>query len=760
MKYIPRSDSLKAKSILLIIIIVTVCISASALIASHLVHEQMTANYDNNKETTVESLSISLAPMLELYDYKLVERTITSTLEFDSVAYITVRDESGTLIRTSAKEDIPVESLDVVNVDIIGNEGLIGSLEIGFSNARINEHIRRTISALIFGLMGFFILAGVALYILVSRHIVEPLETFTKTIEGYSPGNISDRVKINRNDDIGALAASFNRMAENLEQADDKTQIALQKLKELEFIINQSQVIAFLWRNAEGWPVEFVSENIKQFGYTPQDFIDGDIAYTDIIHSDDMERVGNEVDMYSEQGITEFRQEYRIITKSGDIRWTDDVTWIRRDQNGNVTHYQGIVFDITERKRAEENLRDSEMKYSTLVEKGNDGIIIIQDGILKYVNSVMCEIAGFTKEEIVGKPFLDYVSLEYRDIVMERYEKRMMGNDVPNRYEIGIISKNGQTTPVEINATLIEYDDKPADMAIIRDNTEQKQIKDEMQKLNAELELRISERTADLQNNQQALVNVVEDLNVTTEELQNANKRLQELDRLKSMFIARTSHELRTPLNSIIGFTSILLEGWSGELNPEQTEQLEMVHTSGKHLLNLINDVIDISKIEAGKLDVFISEFKLREVMDEAVSVVRNDIDEKGLTLTVEVEDITLISDRRRLLQSILNLLSNAVKFTEKGNISIQTKSINSNINISVTDSGIGVKQEDIPKLFTPFVRLESPLTDRTSGTGLGLYLTKKLVMEALGGAVDVISEYGKGSTFTLIIPLKMEAQK
>ncbi len=320
--------------------------------------------------------------------------------------------------------------------------------------------------------------------------------------------------------------------------------------------------------------------------------------------------------------------------------------------------------------------------------------------------------------------------------------------------------KDGTKIDVEILTHPVKIGDEDRVLSIARDITERKQSMEEIRRLNEELEQRIKERTTDLQNSKQALVNIVEDLNMTAEELKNANKSLQELDRMKSMFIASTSHELRTPLNSIIGFTSILLEGWSGELNPEQKEQLEMVHASGKHLLNLINDVIDISKIEAGKLDVYISEFKLKEVVDEVVSVVRNDIDEKGLTLTMEVVDITLMSDRRRLLQSFLNLLSNAVKFTQRGNIAIQAKSINSKINISVTDSGIGVKHEDIPKLFTPFVRLETPLTDSTSGTGLGLYLTKKLTEEALGGTVDVISEYGKGSTFTLNIPVEMEEQK
>lgn len=161
-------------------------------------------------------------------------------------------------------------------------------------------------------------------------------------------------------------------------QAEDEMQTALQKRNELEFIINKSQVIVFLWRAGEHWPVEFVSDNIKQFGYTPQDFIEDRISYADIIHSDDLEWVGNEVDMYSEQGVTEFRQEYRIITKSGNIRWTDDITWVRRDQNGNITHYQGVVLDITERKQAEmelhklnEELEQRIIERTSQLEKAN-----------------------------------------------------------------------------------------------------------------------------------------------------------------------------------------------------------------------------------------------------------------------------------------------------------------------------------------------------------------------------------------------------
>jgi len=178
------------------------------------------------------------------------------------------------------------------------------------------------------------------------------------------------------------------------------------------------------------------------------------------------------------------------------------------------------------------------------------------------------------------------------------------------------------------------------------------------------------------------------------------------------------------------------------------------VLASGKNLLALINDVIDISKIEAGKLDVYIREFKLRDVVKEAEDNARPGIEEKGLALIVEVPDMTMKTDPRRLLQCLNNLLSNAMKFTEKGTIILKAKSINNMVDISVTDTGIGITGDNIQKLFEPFVRLESPLRSRTPGTGLGLYLTKKLVQEVLGGFVDVKSKYGSGSTFTLHIPV------
>jgi signal transduction histidine kinase len=266
-----------------------------------------------------------------------------------------------------------------------------------------------------------------------------------------------------------------------------------------------------------------------------------------------------------------------------------------------------------------------------------------------------------------------------------------------------------------------------------------------------------------LKESQQALMNIVEDLNEKTDELERANARLQELERLKSMFIASMSHELRTPLNSIIGFSSILHDEWLGKVTPEQKENLAIILRSGRHLLSLINDVIDVSKIEAGRIEVCIQEFDLYDLIMEGSAYVAKDIRDKGLELTIEAPHLPLVTDRQRLMQCLLNLLSNAMKFTERGEIALRARAVVPPdrpefplVEISVADSGIGIRGEDLSKMFSPFVRLVSPGQATIPGTGLGLYLTRKLCVEILRGDIRLTSEFGRGSCFTITIPARI----
>ena len=236
-----------------------------------------------------------------------------------------------------------------------------------------------------------------------------------------------------------------------------------------------------------------------------------------------------------------------------------------------------------------------------------------------------------------------------------------------------------------------------------------------------------------------------------------AREAAESADRIKSMFVASMSHELRTPLNSIIGFLGVVLQGMSGDLNPKQKDQLGRAYASSKHLLSLITDVIDISKIEAGFLETHEATFNAKDVMDDVSHAVQHLVTERNLELRVTCPDnITLNSDRKRLYQVVLNVVSNALKYTEKGHVEVLFAPLEDMLEIRVEDTGIGIDEAGIQKLFKPFERIDSHLKIKTLGTGLGLYLTHKILTLLLGGNISVKSRVGVGSTFTICLPYQM----
>ncbi len=314
----------------------------------------------------------------------------------------------------------------------------------------------------------------------------------------------------------------------------------------------------------------------------------------------------------------------------------------------------------------------------------------------------------------------------------------------------------------------------------------QAQLATTLRQINAQLEMTVEERTKELTDSNEELTAANEELRALNEQmfamnetlddlnrkmaaeisekeqlsetLAEANRKLKELDRMKSMFIASMSHELRTPLNSIIGFTGITLQEMSGPLNEEQKDNLSRVKRSANHLLALITDVIDISKIESGRIDSYSQTFSLNELVKEAVDTIQTQVEDKGMVLEVSMPaEVSMFTDRRRLLQCLINLLSNAMKYSESGKISVEVRPLKQTVELAVSDTGIGIAEADLPKLFEPFERVKSHLQVKAGGTGLGLYLTKKLVMEVLKGEIDVQSIQGQGSTFIIRIPARVE---
>jgi signal transduction histidine kinase len=270
---------------------------------------------------------------------------------------------------------------------------------------------------------------------------------------------------------------------------------------------------------------------------------------------------------------------------------------------------------------------------------------------------------------------------------------------------------------------------------MVRDVTDWKRAEEALRQVHEQLEAKVNERTQDLRE---------------------ANLQLREVDRVKSQFLANMSHELRTPLNAIIGFSELMHDGKiGGPASAEQKEYLGDILTSARHLLQLINDILDLSKVDAGRMEVLKSTFAIEDVIVEVVQNIAPIMSVKSLKLIRDFPpDLPLLStDRRKFLQILLNLASNAVKFTDHGELRIRCEIVGGYVNLSVSDTGIGIKSEELHNLFQPFSQIDDSVKKRHEGTGLGLYLSKRFAL-LLGGDIAVVTDYGKGSTFTLTLPL------
>jgi PAS domain S-box-containing protein len=385
------------------------------------------------------------------------------------------------------------------------------------------------------------------------------------------------------------------------------------------------------------------------------------------------------------------------------------------------TFAMSAIRDITDRKKAE-------AKFRGLLESAPDAMVIVdRQGKIVLINAQTEKLFGYGREELLFSPVETLIPAQFKpghEDLRSGYFNEPKTRPMGGGRDLTARRKDGSTFPAEISLSPLETEEDTLVMAAIRDISERKLQQEEIRLKNLELE--------------------------------EQNRRVQEATRLKSEFLANMSHELRTPLNGIIGFSEFLIDEKPGALNAKQREYLGDILNSGKHLLQLINDVLDLAKVEAGKMEILPEIFSVKQAIDEVCSVIMPTASKKQITinLSIEAQVKTVMLDQAKFKQILYNLLSNAIKFTHAdGKVEINVTGEDGGLKMQITDSGIGIKQEDYHRLFKEFEQLDSSMARLYEGTGLGLALTKKIV-DLQNGSISVDSEFGKGSTFTVRLPL------
>jgi PAS domain S-box-containing protein len=404
---------------------------------------------------------------------------------------------------------------------------------------------------------------------------------------------------------------------------------------------------------------------------------------------------------------------------------------------GNVSDQISLLLEYWQQKQDDAALRTSEERYRSLVTATSQIVwTTTPDGEVVEDSPSWREFTGQTYRQMSGWGWREAVHPDDR-----------------NRFGVGGVWDSAQSTAnwFETEYRICRYDGEYRIFSVrgapVRDRngeirewvgtcddvTDQREAQRALQRAHDELEQKVEERTR---------------------RLREANVRLRELDRLKSEFLATMSHELRTPLNSIIGFTHIIREGLAGPVNDEQKKQLSMVGNSAAHLLTLINDLLDLSRIESGRMEMAENDVDCGQLLTEIRQTLEPLAQSKDLALSiiVDAEATRLRTDRKKLFQILLNLANNAVKFTEKGGVTVRLSRTQSALVFDVIDSGIGIREENLSLLFEAFRQIEGSSRRRYEGTGLGLHLSLRLA-RLLGGDIRVTSEFGAGSTFSLVIP-------
>jgi len=677
-----------------------------------------------------------------------------------------------------------VEATDYRGEEVLAAYSYIPRTQWGFVAKQDLKEVYAPIRSMLWGILILFAISAVVVYglaLFLARSIARPVKELAEISKRIASGDLSARNRVTGADEFGFLAQSFNTMADSVKSQmaiketsaeiattmvaakalDDFRKNILKKLVE----VTDSNMGAYFLHNPENNTFEhFTSTGISPEILEPFDasMLEGElgqaletkrISYVKNIPGDTL---------FTFKTFTGTALPKEIIT----IPIVIDGVVVSIISLANLNVYSQESLEIVNQvwvgmNTGVSNLRANaetarlaaeliEKKY--LVDSSSSAIgTCTLDGIMTYVNPSFLETWGFEDDsEVLGKPFPEFwmVSEIFDEVMGDLKDKGTWSGEIKAK------KKDGTLFDVQASASTV-YDEtgKPIELMSSSINiSDRKKAEKEILEINQELQAQAEE----LQSQTEELQQQSEELQEQNVELEAQREQVEEANRLKSEFLSNMSHELRTPLNSVMALSRVLLVQAKDKLSEEELNYLEIIQRNGQNLLSLINDILDLSKIEAGKMDVTPKLFSIASTIETIVERLDPVAEEKGIAMNQEIADNLpqVESDEARVHQIVQNLIGNALKFTDQGSVTVSARSDAEKIYIRVADTGIGISAKDLSQIFQEFRQVDGTSARPYEGTGLGLAIAHKAA-KMLGGDLTVQSALGKGSTFTLILPVK-----
>lgn len=705
-------------------------------------------------------------------DIREMRRVVSGALQSGSVETVWVLDTQGRLLTDgSEKPALRNQKPQEPFIDrLIGAEGPLNSMEakhhwtgrpvtlndgtvlgyvvVAFAQEQLDARFQANlINQLI--VLGPALLFGVLAAFFLGRRIARPLEEVRAAAEQIGGGDWDVKIDIDSRDEVGDLARSIKAMADNLSQNavshDKMGNIVKERTAELqrhrdhleELVHERTRELAkseerfrgfaestsdWFWEMDDHLRVSYLSDRFESVTGRPAGLVLGktrrELADQQAVNKDPGKWLRHLEDLDAHRPFRNF--EYNILPAFGGGAVTISISGVPVfDENGAFMGYRGSGEDVSARNAIAEELRQSEKKFRSIVQTTAEGYWLIDPATKKTteVNSALCRMLGYGEEEMLGKTPLDFVNEENAAIF--KAQMAQISDTDHRSYDIVLKAKDGGDVHTHFEASTIRSDDGSprAAFAFVMDIGE---------RIRSQNELREAKEEADRAN------------------------------QAKSEFLSSMSHELRTPLNGILGFAQLLEYDPGLPLQPPQKDKTDQIIKSGNHLLELIDQVLELAKIEAGKISVSLEDLPICTIYDECTPLITTMAEKRNISLDVECDesaDILVHADHTRLKQVLLNLLSNAVKYNrDGGSITVcGSTTPRDMLHITVTDTGLGIPDDQQAKLFQPFERLGRE-TSEIEGTGIGLTITRELV-RLMGGDIGFSSEVGKGTTFWIDIP-------